>query len=198
MFENNKKHIFIISSIFVVSSTFSLVNANEENPADTCNSASELFKEGDIDGALEEARWCVTQLEQMKQSQIGKFFKDEINGYKGGKLATQQVMGLSSVERSYTKSGSTIKVSLTGGASAAGNSAFSALAKFGLQMGGSGTKVRIQRRTAVINNKGNSVQLIVTLKSGGVLNFDSKGVDEDELIAFAKKFPVKELDEARN
>jgi hypothetical protein len=107
-------------------------------------------------------------------------------------------MGMSSVERSYTKSGSKIKVSLAGGASAAGNSAFSALAQIGLQMGGGGgTKVRIQRRSAVINNKGNSVQLIVTLKSGGVLNFDSRDVGEDELVAFAKKFPVTDLDEAR-
>lgn len=198
MLENTKKHIFLIGCIFFASSTAFDVNAYEEDPAKTCKSAAELFKEGDVDGALEEARWCVTQLEQMKQGQISEYFKDEVNGYKGGKIASQQAMGMSSVERSYTKKGSKIKVSLAGGASSAGNSAFSALAQFGLQMGGSGTKVRIQRRSAVINNKGNSVQLIVTLKSGGMLNFDSRDVDEDELVAFAKKFPVKELDEARN
>lgn len=57
--------------------------------------------------------------------------------------------------------------------------------------------MRIQRLSAIINNKGKAVQLIEILKSGGVLNFDSRDVDEKELLAFANKFPVTEIDEAR-
>jgi hypothetical protein len=44
MFENTKKQLFLISSIFFLSSTFFLVNASEDNPAQTCKSAAELFK----------------------------------------------------------------------------------------------------------------------------------------------------------
>ncbi len=167
----------------------------EEDPSETCASAVSLFKEGDIDGALEEARWCVTQLEQLKQNQTGGYFADEINGYTAGKLESQQTMGMQLIERSYSKDGQTIGVSLTGGAMGAANSAFAALASFGMQSA-QGEKTRIQRRTAVITENNGNNQIVVTLKSGGMLTFDSSNVSRDELLEFAKKFPVADLDDS--
>lgn len=172
-------------------------SAAEGDPSDTCASAAKLFKEDDIDGALEEARWCVTQLEQLKQKQVAAFFLDEINGYKAGKLNQQQAMGFSSVERSYTKDGKKIKVSMTGGNSDTATNAFAALASMGMQMA-AGNKVRIQKRSAVVNTENRTIKVIVTLKSGGMLNFESRDVSADALVAFAKKFPVAKLDESRS
>lgn len=170
--------------------------ADEEDPSATCSSAAALFKEGDLEGALDEARWCVTQLEQLKQGQTSSFFQDEINGYTAGKLESQQTMGMQLIERSYSKDGQTIGVSLAGGAMGAANNAFAALASFGMQST-QGEKTRIQRRTAVISEDNGSAQIVVTLKSGGMLTFDSQNVSRDELLAFAKAFPVADLDDAR-
>lgn len=168
----------------------------EDTPADTCTSAADLFKDGDIEGALEEARWCVTQLEQLKQGETSAFFKDEINGFKGGKLDQQQAMGISMIERSYSKDGKIIKVSLSGGASGAASNAFAALASFGIQSS-NGKKVRIQRRTAMISDDGGNVQAVVTLKSGGMLTFESNDLNSDDVTAFAKAFPIADLDDSR-
>ena len=167
----------------------------EDTPAETCSSAASLFKEGDIEGALEEAQWCVTQLEQLKQGRVSSFFKDEIDGFKGGKLDQQQAMGISMIERNYSKDGKVVKVSLSGGASGAASNAFAALASLGLQST-NGTKVRIQRRTAMVSDEDGSIQVVVTLKSGGMLTFESNDLNSDDTTAFAKAFPIADLDDA--
>lgn len=168
----------------------------DDTPADTCMSAASLFKSGDIEGALEEARWCVTQLEQLKQGKVSSFFKDEINDFKGGKLEKQQAMGISMIERNYSKDGKVIKVSLSGGAAGAANNAFAALASFGLQAT-NGTKIRIQRRTAIITTEEDNTQIVITLKSGGMLTFESNDLNSEDLTAFAKAFPVADLDDSK-
>ena len=170
------------------------VMANNEDPAALCNSAAQLFKEGDIDGALEEARWCVNQLEQLKQNQTAKFFKDNIAGYSAGELSQQSAMGMTVTERAYSKGNEEITVSLTGGASSGAMGAFSALAQLGGMAGNN--KIRIQRRTALVNQDGDETSIMVTLKSGGMLNFASYNNSKDKVIAFAKAFPIKELDQS--
>jgi len=184
-----------LSAIFITCLSFSTLQADDD-PAATCASAAELIKEDDLEGALEEARWCVTQLEQMKQGQVSAFFIDEVNGYKGGELEQQEAMGFSMIERSYSKDGKIIKVSLSGGASGAANNAFAALANFGMNSA-KGKKVRIQKRTGILNKDKRSNQLGITLKSGGLLNLESRDVSGEELVAFAKKFPVADLDDSR-
>ncbi len=191
IFKSNKLMTIFLASIVFVSGV-----SAEDSPSKTCASAAELFKEGDVEGALEEARWCVTQLEQIKQNQVSSFFKDEINGYAGGKIDQQQAMGISMVERVYKKNSNSIKVSLSGGASGAANNAFAALASFGMQAA-AGKKIRIQRRTANVNEEGGSNQVVITLKSGGMLHFESSNLSSESIIEFAKAFPVADLDDAR-
>jgi len=189
------KPVSLITGLVIGLSSIAPAHA-EENPAEICASAASLYKEGDIDGALDEARWCVTQLEQIKQNQTSSFFSDEINGYTADELQSQQTMGMQLIERNYSKEGQSIKVALTGGAMGAANNAFAALASFGMQSA-QGEKIRIQRRTAMLTKDSGSNQLIVTLKSGGMLTFDSSDVSSDELVTFAKAFPVADLDDAR-
>ncbi len=170
----------------------------EDDPSAACSSAANLAKEGDLAGALEEARWCVTQLEQLMQEQVSGFFPDEVNGYIAGKIKKEQIMGMAITNCNYTKDDKTIAVSLTGGDSSGSANPFSAIAKMGMQMGGMGQKTRIQKRSAVIIDEDNSAQVVVTLKSGGMLTFESQGASSDTLVAFAKNFPVAKLDDARN
>jgi hypothetical protein len=63
---NLTKSIF---AVIVFSMNLLLASASnaKNDPGITCESAASLFKESDLEGALEEARWCVTQLEQLKQ-----------------------------------------------------------------------------------------------------------------------------------
>ncbi|WP_448548514.1 hypothetical protein [Thalassotalea fusca] len=165
----------------------------DDDPAKLCKQAATLFEEGDLEGALEEAKWCVTQLEQLKQSQTAKYFKDKILNYTGGEISQQSAMGFTMIERSYASANKKIKVALTGGNSGGALSAFSALAQFGLQ--GSGTsKVRIQKRSAVVTNENGHLSMMITLKSGAMLGLESDEVTKDELVEFAKAFPIKELD----
>ena len=185
------KLTYLISSIILLAHPYAL--ANENDPSKLCNSAAKLYKDGDLEGALEEARWCVTQLEQLKQNQTATYFKKEIHGYLGNKVSQQTAMGMTIVERRYKKDDKVIQVTLTGGSSGGAMSAFSALAQMGTMAAGT-NKVRIQRRTATINNDSGNVTVMVSLKSGSMLNFQSNNVSQEELLRFAKAFPVKELD----
>lgn len=169
----------------------------EDDPAATCSSAATLAKDGDIAGALEEARWCVTQLEQLLQDQASNLFPDEVNGYTAGKIKKEQAMGMSIIDCDYSKDASVISVSLTDGGAGGAANPFSAIAKMGMQMGGMGQKIRIQKRSAVIVDENNSTQVVVTLKSGGILTFESRGSSSDTVVAFAKKFPIAKLDDSR-
>ena len=167
----------------------------DEDAADTCKSAAKLYKDGDLDGALDDARWCVTQLEKLKQGQTSSLFKDDVDGYTGGELSEQQSMGITIIERRYSKDASSVNVSLSGGAMGMANNAFAAIAAMGMQAT-QGDKVRIQRRTAIVTNDGSETSAVVTLKSGGMLTFSSSSVDKDELLNFANAFPVSELDDS--
>lgn len=187
----------LVSSLLLASTLFvSSVYAQSDEIKESCSSVVALFNDGDIDGALEEARWCVTQLEQLKQGQTSSYFKDEIDGYKGGKLDVQQAMGMSMIERRYTKGNNSVQVSLSGGVSNIAANALEAFASFGMSAT-PGKKIRIQRRTATLNNQSDTPQLLVTLKSGGILTFESSQLSEDALVAFAKSFPIAELDDSR-
>ncbi|MBE9548510.1 MAG: hypothetical protein IMF09_03810 [Proteobacteria bacterium] len=195
LFQHSKFSILIISLVFGIFTSAQVFA--KDDPSESCASAAELFSEGDIEGALEEARWCVTQLEQLKKNETSAYFKDEIDGYEGGKLNSQQAMGITVIERSYSKGSEMINVSLTGGSSGGLNSAFAAMAAMGMQAA-QGEKVRIQRRSALVTDEGDSTSVVVTLKSGGMLTFESSEVSNDDLVAFAKEFPVADLDDSIN
>lgn len=186
-----KKMVF-----FILSATlFSPMTMAEDSPEKICKSAAELYSDGDLEGALEEAKWCVTLMEQEKQAATNQYFKDEINGFVGGKLEQQNAMGFMMTNRPYEKDDLLIDVSLNTGSAGGALQAFSAIAQFGMQAG-AGKKMRIQRRTAMASNDGGNATVTVTLKSGGMLQFESRDVDLDTLVAFAKAFPIADLDDA--
>ena len=186
------KFLLLVSAML-----FCTVTHAEDSPETVCKSAAELFADGDVEGALEEARWCVSLLEQVQQQNISKHFSDEINGFTGLDLSQQNAMGFMVIERQYEKGNQFVDVMLNAGASGGAMQAFSALAQFGMQSG-NGRKMRIQKRTALASSEGGQANVTITLKSGGMLVFESDTVSLDDLTAFAKAFPVSDLDEAMN
>ena len=176
----------------VVLSCSALASAGE-SPEDALQAAAELYEQGDIDGAIEEAEWGLELLRQLKRGATATHFLDEVLGYVGAPLQTNTAMGMTVMERSYSKGNSTISVTLTGGMNSA-MGGLGALANMGM-MGG-GEKVRIQRRTGTAMSDGGENTIMFGLKEAGMLNFESRDVSMDELKAFAEAFPIAELDEA--
>ena len=169
-----------------------LVSAAEDLAA-SCSEAASLYSKNDIDGALEEARWCVEALEQIKQKQASDTFPDEVAGYKGGDIRRQKAMGFSVIERDYRKGGEMITVSLND-SKGGGLGGIATIAKMGMM--GAGNKIRIQRREVIDMTEGDRVAFMVVLKSGGMLRIESSNVDHANTLAFVKQFPIAKLDDA--
>ncbi|MFT4941568.1 MAG: hypothetical protein ACI88A_004638 [Paraglaciecola sp.] len=167
----------------------------KDTPEETCKEAAKLYADGDLEGALEEAKWCVSQMEQEKQQQVTKMFPDNIDGFVGEPLEQQGVMGFTVMSRTYKKGDTTVKVMLNGGTGGSALQAFSAIAQLGLQAG-TGEKIRIQKRAAMVTQEGNQTKVIITMRSGGILTFESAKMSSENLANFAKKFPVSDLDDA--
>jgi hypothetical protein len=162
----------------------------EGDPAAYCKQAAELYEADDIAGALEEAKWCLESLEQIEQSRKSEKFAKEIAGWQRGEVNQQKAMGFSIIETQYTKDGKTIDVSY--------NSGGSGMAAMFSQMGmaGGGKKMRLGRYTGMVMEEGERNEILIGLKmTPGMLTLSTDDVSLDELSAFAKAFPVKEIDQ---
>ena len=183
-----------LSTLFLVVLFMAQYSFAQDTPSESCQAAAKLAADGDIDGAIEEASWCLEALRQIKQEQSSAVFPDEVNGFTGGQLDSNSAMGMQVISREYTKNGETISVTLTGGT---GNSmgGLAAIAQMGM-MGG-GKKIRVQRRTVVDNSDGDEVSFMASLDSGAMLTFESYDADNATVLEFVKAFPIAELDEAQ-
>ena len=191
-----------IKAITVFIAGFSVLAGNsismaQDNPADACEEAARLMREdNDLVGALEEAKWCVEALEQLKENQALAVFPDEVGAFAGGETSQQNTFGISLIERTYTGGSESIKLTLTGGGGAA--SGLAALAQLGAELGvQGGTKTRIQRRTVIdMSAEDDGVLYMVQLRSGGLLNVTSESASKETVLEFLKEFPIAELDDA--
>lgn len=201
-------HSIALAGILCFSSIgfISVANANAvEEAAQACKDAAKLIQEeDDLEGAIEEATWCLTGLKQLQEEIKLSLLPDELMGFSGGDIDNQSLMGMNVIEREYTKDNKSISLTLTttsgAGAAAGGLGALAELGKlFGAVEGAGvsgGKKVRIQKRTAVASDSGGVGQLIITLKSGGSLKVLSNDMHSDELTDFMREFPLIELDDA--
>ena len=186
-------------ALIALLSMFTLAPANAANdPEKVFQEVIKLYKSGDTEGALEEARWGVELLEQERQDKVSDLFPDEIGDFKGSELSKNKAMGMMVTERTYSNGGNQVSVSLTEGSAGGGPMAgLGAIAQMAGAFGG-GRKVRIQRRTGTAMDDGGSRQIFIGLESGGSLTFESNDLSLDELIKFAEGFPVADIDEARS
>lgn len=170
---------------------FSLPAVAEGDPETYCKQAAALYKADDIAGAVEEAKWCLDSLEQMLQAQKSEKFAKEVAGWKRGEIKQQKAMGFSNIETQYGKDGKTIKVSYTSG----GGGMAAMFSQMGLA-GGGGKKIRLGRYTGMVMEQGSRNEIMIGLKmTPGMLNLSSSNASLDELSAFAKVFPVKDIDQ---
>ncbi|MES9993273.1 MAG: hypothetical protein ABW098_15085 [Candidatus Thiodiazotropha sp.] len=162
----------------------------EGDPATYCKQAAELFEQDDIAGAVEEAKWCLESLQQIQQARKSDKFKKEIAGWTRGEVRQQKAMGFSIIETTYSKDGKTIDVSY--------NSGGGGMAAMFSQMGvaGGGKKFRLGRYSGVVTQQGARNEILIGLKmTPGMLTLATSNALLEELKAFAKKFPVKEIDQ---
>ena len=185
--------IVALSILMMISGTSVAQTAEDASAA--CLEAARLIEEQDFVGALDEANWCVESLQQLKQQRTLTVFPDSVDGFTGGELDNQSAMGMSMIERSYTRDADQVNVQLTTGVAGGG---LAALAQLGMGMGtGSGKKMRIQKRTVIdMSEEGGQSQYMVQLKSGGMLMISSDDLDAASLLPFVKAFPILELDDA--
>jgi len=183
------------------------VNAGPvDDAAEACIDAARLIQEeDDLEGAIEEATWCLTGLTQLREEIKLSLFPDELNGYTGGEIDNENAMGLNVIKRSYTSDNRTIDLTLTT-TSGAGAGAFGALGELGKLFGAmesagglglnNGKKIRIQKRTVIVSDAAGKGSLNVQLKSGGSLTVESSELNSDALVEFMRDFPIAELDDA--
>lgn len=177
-----------------------LAHASDENLADTiaaCEEAARLLEANDVDGALDEAEWCREGIQQVKQNQTMAIFPDSVNGYTGGEVTKESAMGMVMLGRQYTQADKSIDVELMSGSAGGGLGGLSQLiSAFGAAGGAEGKKFRVQRRTVIDSSSGGSAEMMVQLKSGGMMNVKSTSASRDEVEAFIRDFPVADLDDA--
>ena len=105
-------------------------------------------------------------------------------------------MGFTNLNRTYSGAGPDIEVALTGGASVAGGMA--ALLQMVSVLGSqeNSTTFRLDGRTAtLVRDPDGSASLSVMLKSGSLLTFDTKNMEDiDVLKQAAGAFPLAALD----
>lgn len=182
-----KKTSMVVTTLALIFSTSVMA---EGDPAAYCQQAAKLYKENDIIGAVEEAKWCLESLEQIQQSQKSERFAEEVAGWKRGEISQQKAMGMSMIETDYTKGNQNINVSFNSGVSGMG----AMFSQMGLA--GGAKKIRLGRYTGLITDEGQHNEIIISLKmTQGMLSLSSDSASIDELSAFAKAFPVKDIDQ---
>jgi len=166
-----------------------------DEAATACTEAARLIEDEDLDGALDEAKWCVESLEQLRRQRTLTVFPESVEGFTGGELENQSAMGMTILNRRYDGDEGDVDVALTTGAAGSG---LAALAQMGMSLGGArGKKLRIQKRTVLdMSEAEGDAQYLVQLKSGGMLTVSSPTIASEEVLEFVRSFPIVELDEA--
>lgn len=190
-----KNQTIILLSMALAFSPQAMAQSAEE-AATACTEAARLIGEEDFVGALDEAKWCVESLQQIKQQAMLTVFPDSVNDFIGSELQNHSAMGMTILERAYVNGSDNVSVSLTTGVAGGG---LAALAQLGIGMGmssGSGKKLRIQKHVVLDMSNDNESQYMVQLKSGGMLTISSNELDAAQLLPFVKAFPIAKLDAA--
>ncbi len=189
-----KQHSALLVSTLLLVSAQTAMAQTAEDAAIACTEAARLIGEDDFTGALDEAKWCVESLQQLRQQATLTVFPDSVDNYVGSEVNNQSAMGMTIIERTYSKDSSTISVSLTTGVAGGG---LAALAQLGMGMSGTGKKIRVQKRTVLdMSDANGESQYMVQLKSGGMLTVSSSDLSAEQLLPFVREFPIAELDDA--
>ena len=162
-----------------------VAHAAVPEPVQACQDAVDAFA-SDPKRALEDAIFCVERLRQVEQDAKATQFKDEIDGWVGGALNKEMIMGMSGINRAFTKDGKTINVQLLGVADQSNPlGALAGLAQLGA-MGG--RKVRFAGNNGSMQVQGQQITINITNREGGTTIMETSTASEADIMNFGRKF----------
>lgn len=162
--------------------------------------AQQYYQERNYAKALEELSWAQKEIEKANSEVTLSFFPNEVAGYKGGKVENTNILGITNIERTYSKGDSeSIKVSLIGGSKGQQNplGGLAAMGQMAAMMGGQTgmNSFRMDGRTATMEKQDDSASLTVFLEGGSMMKFESDGSnDEESLKKFAGSFKIADIE----
>jgi len=170
-----------------------------EDINDVFKKVNEYVQQKNYPKAMEELQWAQKELEKLHQERLGQLLPGEVDGFKGEETEVAAVMGLSNIQRRYSKGDASIELSISGSTGAEGMGGLAGLAKMGMMMGGSQSgkdQFRIDGRTASLDTTSGSPELTVFLESGSILQLraSDESIKGDVLKKFAQGLKLGELD----
>lgn len=149
------------------------------NPLESCQEAIEYYQEGELGSAAESADICASEMKEMQQHQAASSFPDEVDGFVGGEIDRQNVMGFNQIERIYTKEGvGRITVTLSGGQMAG-------MMQMAINVSGRKTKLGKHSGHILSQNGDNSIYVPM---GEAALNMQSQDVAVKIMKRFGKRF----------
>lgn len=192
------------ASVLIASLVLLTNTASAEDLDKILTRVKELTNSQNFPKAIEELKWAEKEINDLHLARLKSFFPPELEGLKSDpKIETNTALGMVNVERRYSGAGKKLDVSLTGGGAGgmAGNpfGGLAGLGKMAAMMGGAGNNgtdtMRIDGRTATVQNKGSSTEMMVFLEGDYFLKLDLKGSsDRDFLKGVVSKFDLKAIE----
>lgn len=154
--------------------------------------------------ALEELAWAEKEIQKMHTNRLQTLLPNEVIGYRGSEIESNSALGFSALERTYSKGGNEIRLSLAstkGGADAGGLGGLGGLAALGRMAAMMGNQpgqetFRISGLTATqISHPGGGGELSVFLDSGAIVKLEAnEAADFKNLRPFAEAINLGALD----
>jgi len=168
----------ISSNAFAAADLAALENDLDVYPVESCGDGIELYKEGDLKGAVELISLCHDEMMQISEQIAVTAFVDEIMGFSGDKLRQQNAMGFSQIERRYRNGEQIIEVSLGSGKGASIMQSIIGIA---------GRKTRIGKYSGYIITQSNDITVYIPFDDKS-MTFKSTTADQKLIKKFAKIF----------
>ncbi|MEM9385530.1 MAG: hypothetical protein AAGA68_10750 [Pseudomonadota bacterium] len=163
----------------------------------SCKQIQAAIDGKDMNLALEQARLCVTALEQEAEGALKELFPNKVAGYERTDFRQDRAMGIANTSATY-QGANTIRVELTGSTGGGGLGGIAGLARMG--MAASGGAMRVDGLDAMMDERG---AITIFLADGSMLKVSSRDMRTREaategLPPFLNEFPVREISDARN
>ena len=194
-----------IVTLCVVSALFGASSALAEDLNAIFKRVNDFIAQQNYTKAMTELSWANKEIEKMHMQKLQTFFPESLGAYSGGQTEANNTLGFTNLERTYKNNTdqSTVRVSLTGGASGNAQAGMGGLAQIGqmaAMFGGQGTgqdTFRINGRTATLqaNQEAKSAELTVFMDSGSILKLDLTGSSNgDTLKTLAETIKLDDID----
>ncbi len=181
---NIKKSLLAVSTALISNGVFAAADLSalerdlDVNPVESCNEGVELYRSGDLKGALELIGLCHDEMMQISEEISAAAFVDTVLNFTGDPIRQQNALGFSQLERKYRSGDQVIDVTLSGGQAATMMQSVIAV---------SGKKIRLGKFTGFIISQNNDNSIYVTIDERALM-FKTRTVDKKRFKKFSKEF----------